>query len=100
MSIPIQDRTFEEAEMEALKRHLDIENGLPKPDFYLIRLLENRIKELNELFESDRRSYDRLIKQSQCSHKLDSGCSAFKYDGHDSHKRFYKCIICGHEYDE
>lgn len=37
--------------------------------------------------------------QSACSHKNPDGSKAMVYDGHDSHKSYYKCSICGYEDD-
>jgi DNA repair exonuclease SbcCD ATPase subunit len=37
--------------------------------------------------------------QSVCTHKNEDGESAMSYDGHDSHKTYYKCSICGYEDD-
>mgnify|MGYP006282057329 CR=1 FL=1 len=32
-----------------------------------------------------------------CTHKHPDGSDAMKYYGHDSHKDYYKCEICGQE---
>jgi len=32
-----------------------------------------------------------------CNHKYSDGSDAMKYEGHDSHKDYYKCGICGNE---
>lgn len=37
--------------------------------------------------------------QDVCKHELEDGKSAMSYDGHDSHKTYYKCSICGYEDD-
>ncbi len=37
--------------------------------------------------------------QEVCTHKNEDGSSAMHYDGHSSHKTYYKCSICGYEDD-
>lgn len=36
-------------------------------------------------------------KKKECSHYDENDNSAFYYDGHDSHHRYYKCKLCGFE---
>ena len=35
--------------------------------------------------------------QEVCKHEHEDGTNAMVYDGHDSHKTYYKCSICGYE---
>ena len=35
--------------------------------------------------------------QDVCKHEHEDGTNAMSYDGHDSHKTYYKCSICGYE---
>jgi hypothetical protein len=35
--------------------------------------------------------------QDVCKHEHEDGTSTMVYDGHDSHKTYYKCSICGYE---
>jgi hypothetical protein len=37
--------------------------------------------------------------QEVCTHKNEDGSSAMHYSGHDSHKTYYECSICGYEND-
>jgi DNA repair exonuclease SbcCD ATPase subunit len=37
--------------------------------------------------------------QSVCTHKNEDGESTMCYSGHNSHKTYYKCSICGYEDD-
>lgn len=37
--------------------------------------------------------------QQVCTHKNEDGESTMSYDGHDSHKTYYKCSICGYKDD-
>ena len=40
----------------------------------------------------------KIIKlQEECNHKHSDGSDAFEYEGHDSHKDYYICTICGKE---
>jgi DNA repair exonuclease SbcCD ATPase subunit len=34
--------------------------------------------------------------QDVCKHEHEDGSSTMSYDGHDSHKTYYKCSICGY----
>jgi len=34
--------------------------------------------------------------QDVCKHENEDGSSTMSYDGHDSHKTYYKCSICGY----
>lgn len=47
------------------------------------------------------KGYTQAIKgfQSACTHKHADGSNAMVYTGHDSHKSYYKCSICGYEDD-
>ena len=47
------------------------------------------------------KAYSNGIKafQDACTHKHEDGSKAMVYDGHDSHKTYYKCTICGYEDD-
>lgn len=42
---------------------------------------------------------DKAIKsfQNVCTHKNNKGESTMIYEGHDSHKNYYKCSICEFE---
>jgi hypothetical protein len=37
--------------------------------------------------------------QDVCTHKNEDGESLMRYSGHDSHKTYYECSICGYEDD-
>jgi hypothetical protein len=37
--------------------------------------------------------------QEVCTHKNEDGESLMRYSGHDSHKTYYECSICGYEDD-
>jgi hypothetical protein len=37
--------------------------------------------------------------QDVCKHEHEDGTKAMSYDGHDSHKTYYKCSICGYKDD-
>ena len=37
--------------------------------------------------------------QKVCEHKDDKGKSAFVHTGHDSHKNYHACSVCGYEDD-
>lgn len=62
--------------------------------------LEKLQKEKDQLMERVRK-IDTAMKafRDVCSHKTDAGHDAMRYTGHDSHKRYYECSLCGHEYD-
>jgi hypothetical protein len=46
----------------------------------------DRIKKIDKLIDS---------MQDVCEHTLPNGKTAFEYEGHDSHKDYYICVLCG-----
>ena len=52
--------------------------------------LKHQIKGFNKAIEGF---------QSVCTHKNEDGTKAMVYSGHDSHKTYYECSICGYEDD-
>ena len=53
-------------------------------------ILKNQIKGYNNAIESF---------QNVCEHKKQDGSDAMEYYGHDSHKLYFRCSICGYEND-
>jgi len=51
-------------------------------------VLKERINTINVVLEGMRKL---------CKHVDENGVSTFVSDGHDSHKEYYKCSICGYE---
>lgn len=58
-------------------------------------LLKSKYNELNEQIKGFSKAIEGF--QSVCSHKNEDGESVMRYSGHDSHKTYYKCEICGYE---
>lgn len=52
--------------------------------------LKNQIKGYSNAIESF---------QNVCEHKNLDGSDAMEYSGHNNHKTYYECSICGYEYD-
>jgi hypothetical protein len=50
-----------------------------------------QIRKLNTIIEAF---------QDYCLHKNSDGSDAMKFRGHDSHKHYYQCDICGFEVEE
>ena len=50
--------------------------------------LKDRIDVINNAIEAF---------QKVCKHTNEDGSNAMEYEGHDSHKNYYKCTICGYE---
>jgi len=61
----------------------------------VIQELERKKKYHQEEVDKLRKAIDAL--QKTCPHKWDDGTKAYEYEGHDSHKTWYKCKICGHD---
>lgn len=60
-------------------------------------LLKSKHNELNEQIKGFSKAIEGF--QSVCTHKNEDGESAMRYSGHDSHKTYYECAICGYEDD-
>jgi hypothetical protein len=50
-----------------------------------------QIRKLNTIIEAF---------QDYCPHKNSDGSDAMKFRGHDSHKHYYQCDICGLKVEE
>jgi hypothetical protein len=70
---------------------------IPKCAEETLVLLKQKYDELNEQIKGFSKAIEGF--QSVCSHKHEDGSKAMIYDGHDSHKTYYKCTICGYEDD-
>lgn len=63
--------------------------------------VENLKKRKSELLDELNKIDNKISSfQNICTHKDENGKSLFKQVGYDSHKTYYKCSICGYEYDE
>lgn len=60
-----------------------------------IEILEKERKELNARLSKIDKAISAL--RDVCNHKYPDGSDAMKDKGHDSHKDYYKCEICGKE---
>ena len=60
--------------------------------------IQNLVKEATALRERASK-IEKVVKEFQelCYHTNPDGTSAMEPDGHDSHKSYYKCTICGYE---
>ena len=61
---------------------------------YITELQKERKKLLMKIDKIDKAI---TAFQNLCNHKNEDGSSAMEHEGHDSHKDFYKCSICGYE---
>ena len=62
--------------------------------------MKDTIKKLERQEKEARETLDKISKaikalQDVCEHKHSDGSDAFVIEGHDSHKDYYKCDICG-----
>lgn len=59
-----------------------------------------KLKKERETLMDRVKKIDNAIKafQEVCTHKREDGSSAVFQEGHDSHKDYYYCTICGYEY--
>ena len=60
-------------------------------------LLKSKHNELNEQIKGFSKAIEGF--QSVCKHEHPDGSKAMVYSGHDSHKTYYTCTICGYEDD-
>ena len=82
--------------LEALKRYY---SKIDVPTFAqeTIDKLQYRYDELSQQIKGFNKAIEGF--QSVCTHKHEDGSSAMSYSGHDSHKSYYECSICGYEDD-
>lgn len=62
--------------------------------FYLSKLSKRPETEVSR-FVSVLCDVEKFYIEPECNHKLADGTSAWVYEGHDSHKDYYVCAICG-----
>ena len=62
-----------------------------------IGLLRNQYDDVTHQVKGFRKAIEAF--HEVCTHKDEDGNKAMIYDGHDSHKTYYKCSICGYETD-
>jgi hypothetical protein len=71
---------------------------------FISHLFEQKETQLQkiELSQVKIRKLNTIIKafQDYCPHKNSDGSDAMNFRGHDSHKHYYKCDICGFELEE
>jgi hypothetical protein len=82
--------------LEALKRFYHNKEVSPCVS-ETIYLLESQYDELKHQIKGFTKAIEGF--QEVCKHKHEDGTNAMSYDGHDSHKTYYKCSICGYEDD-
>ena len=58
-----------------------------------IKKLETERNELEERLTKVKTAIQAL--QDVCTHRLEDGKSAYEYSGHNSHKNYHTCSICG-----
>ena len=57
------------------------------------------LKKQHDEVEHELKGFSAAIEgfQKVCTHKNSDGSNAMSYSGHDSHKNYYTCRICGFE---
>ncbi len=65
--------------------------------------MKDTIKELNRRYQiiaAELKDINDAIESLQkvCTHKTEDGKDAYEHEGHDSHKDYYVCSICGDSY--
>lgn len=82
--------------LEALKRYYS-KIDVPKCAQETIDILQYQYDELSHQIKGFKKAIEGF--QSVCTHKHEDGSKAMIYDGHNSHKTYYKCTICGYTDD-
>jgi hypothetical protein len=59
----------------------------------------NLLKNEHSVLKAQINGYYNAIEsfQNVCEHKKQDGSDSMEYYGHDSHKSYYRCSICGYE---
>jgi rubrerythrin len=77
-------------------RLLHVNNILSDKEYKKIKKI---LKQKEKMYSRHYYSLQRVVNeiQQKCSHKREDGSDAFEYEGHDSHRDYYVCEICGYE---
>lgn len=82
--------------LEALKRFYN-KKETPTCVQETIDLMQHKYDELKHQIKGFSKAIEGF--QEVCKHEDENGKSTMVYSGHDSHKTYYECEICGYEDD-
>lgn len=83
---------------DALEDVCKSDDGLSDYEFKKFSEFVKEFKERQKSFYEESRKIGKSLEkiQESCDHTTPAGADALEYEGHDSHKDYYKCTICGH----